>query len=160
MEEIKTGNGNFQLQKGDMIINAYTLDNGDIIVNATEMGKCFGKQPKEFLQNKETAAFIHEMRFRNSIEPVQVSFDDNGNIWFHQKLALKFAAWLSPEIAIWCEVWFKELQKLGPTIVDPEDNWIKVLLKHRQTDTAFDLTDLSFIDCTLKIMTELKNWTS
>lgn len=102
--------------------NDITFLNGeDVMVNATQMAKSFGKSPTHFLRNEQTASFISALRNRIPFDPVQVINGDKGGTWIHQKLALKFAAWLNPEFEIWIYDRIEELLKHGATALAPED---------------------------------------
>lgn len=88
----------------------FQLFGENIMVNATEMGKIFGKPPKFFLKNDNTKSFIEEcLRGENShLLGVQNEEDlvrvEHGNgTWMHRILALKFAGWLDPKFELW--VW-------------------------------------------------------
>lgn len=82
--------------------------NGNVMVNATEMAKIFGKKVEAFSRNETTQAFINEClksensRFLgvNSIDDLITSRQKSGT-WMHRVLALKFAAWLSPAFELW-----------------------------------------------------------
>lgn len=78
------------------------------MVNATEMAKIFGKLPAGFLRNETTKQFIEAcLNYANShnlnVEKEEdiVVFKQNSGTWMHRVLALKFAAWLSPEFELW-----------------------------------------------------------
>jgi hypothetical protein len=88
----------------------FQLFGGNVMVNATEMGKIFGKFPKDFLKNETTKSFIEEcLREENSpILGIQNEDDlyrvEHGvGTWMHRILALDFAAWLNPKFKLW--VW-------------------------------------------------------
>lgn len=96
-------------------------DNGDVMVNVTEMAKAFDKSPTHFLRNGQTVAFVSALRNRIPFEPVQVINGDKGGTWMHQKLALKFAAWLSSDFELWVYDRIDELVRHGVTAINPED---------------------------------------
>lgn len=80
----------------------------NVMVNATEMAKIFGKQPKDFLDNEQTKRFIKEcLKKVNSpfisVEKVEdlVRSRKKSGTWMHRILALKFAAWLNPAFELW-----------------------------------------------------------
>lgn len=83
----------------------------DHFVNASEMAKPFGKQPAHFLRLKQTQSFMLALQYANShSEVVRVeNGGKNPGTWMHEKLALKFAAWLSPEFELWV---FDRIQEL------------------------------------------------
>ena len=99
----------------------FELSNGEVMVNATQMGRSFDKSPTHFLRNEQTLAFISALRNRIPLEPVKVINGDKGGTWMHQKLALKFAAWLNPEFELWVYDRIEELIKHGATAINPED---------------------------------------
>ena len=105
----------------------FNLGNGDVMVNATEMAKPFGKTPWKWLELPSTKKFICAMSdFRSLAENELVvsvrggvNVEERGN-WFHEDVALEFARWLSPSFAIWCNDRIKELMKHGATAINPE----------------------------------------
>lgn len=84
----------------------------DVLINATQMAKPFGKQAKDWLKTQSTKEFIKTLGEVKKILPsdlVQVINGDNGGTWMHEDVALEFARWLSPKFAIWCNDRIKEL---------------------------------------------------
>jgi hypothetical protein len=81
------------------------LENTDIMINATEMGKCFGKLPKDFLGTEQTQNFISALCRKDNIPFDKVVMVSKGGknlgTWMHRKLALKFASWLSSDFELW-----------------------------------------------------------
>ena len=97
--------------------------NDNVMVNATQMAKIFGKLPKDFLKNDDTQNFIQaclrrakktaELRFLESGKKENSPFLDiksesdlvdskqKSGTWMHRILALKFAAWLDPDFEVW-----------------------------------------------------------
>ena len=80
----------------------------EMMVNATEMAKIFDKQVIAFLRNDDTKKFISEaLKSENShflgvkSEEDLVMSKQKSGTWMHRVLALKFAAWLSPEFELW-----------------------------------------------------------
>jgi hypothetical protein len=93
----------FNNQEVDFEQNDQTL-----MVNATQMGKIFGKLPKDFLINENTKSFIDEcLKKGNSpflgVEKEEdlVTSKQKSGTWMHRILALKFAAWLDPAFELW-----------------------------------------------------------
>ena len=90
------------------------------MINATEMAKVFGKTPADFLKIKQTKRFINALKFHydnlHSGKIVNViNGGPNRGTWMCERLALKFAAWLSPEFEIWVYEKILELLKQGYT---------------------------------------------
>ena len=77
------------------------------IVNATDMMKNFPeKKMNNFLRAKQTKEFIRVLKEKyskldtlKSVTVVKQGGTDQGT-WMHKILALKFAAWLSPEFEL------------------------------------------------------------
>ena len=94
-----------------------TFSNGEnVMVNATQMAKAFGKTPAFWLrteQSKRMIDAIAELQKCNSSDLVQVTYGDDGGTWMHEDVALVFAQWLSPEFYLWCNERIKELIKNG-----------------------------------------------
>lgn len=99
----------------DFIYNETTISfeqtgKDDVMVNATEMAKVFGKRVDVFLKAEHVTDFINELEltpFGGRSEPLkrdEILKTRNGvNTFFHRILALKFAAWLDIKFEIW--VW-------------------------------------------------------
>jgi len=115
--------------KGNEI--TFQLGNGETMVNATQMAKAFGKLPSEFLRLPSTVSYIEALRDKGLSLNIdtQVVTTVKGNVaggveqgtWMIRPLALKFAAWLSPEFEVWVYDRIDELTRLGATAINPED---------------------------------------
>ena len=98
-----------------------TFDKGEnLMVNATEMARPFGKTPKDWLRNQSTQDFISTLSAVRQILPtglvlVQQGGSGEQGTWMHEDVALEFARWLSPAFAIWCNDRIKELMQVGMT---------------------------------------------
>jgi hypothetical protein len=86
----------------------FEVEKNDVMVNATEMAKIFGKDVPDFLILKQTKEFINEcLKNQNSgflgIENQDGLFisKQKSGTWMHRVLALKFAAWLDPAFDLW-----------------------------------------------------------
>ena len=76
----------------------------NVMVNATEMAKLFDRRTKDFLKTDHAKAFIEVAeRALNGAHSDSKLIDNRGHmgIYFNKRLALKFAAWLSPEFEYW-----------------------------------------------------------
>lgn len=101
-----------------------TFQKGDnVMVNATQMAKSFGKEPKFWLMNQSTTDYLNELsKVRNLTLTDLVQVTKGGNnpgTWMHEDVALEFARWLSPAFAIWCNDRIKELLQYGMTAMQP-----------------------------------------
>ena len=85
----------------------FQLQKGTLLINATEMAKPFNKKPDDFLRTQQTQDYITALcQFANmrSEDVVKVEVGGtNPGTWLHQKLALRFAQWLSPEFSLWVD---------------------------------------------------------
>lgn len=83
--------------------------NGDnVMVNATQMAKVFGKKVEAFSRNENTINFINEcLKSENSRflsvknESDLIDSKQKSGTYMHRILALKFAAWLDPAFELW-----------------------------------------------------------
>lgn len=80
----------------------------NVMINATEMAKAFGKKTELFLKADHTKSFISALKLQpnggslgdeNDMEIID--FRGRNGIYFHRILALKFAAWLDPNFEVW-----------------------------------------------------------
>jgi len=86
----------------------FGFEKSNVMVNATEMAKIYGKKVNEFTSNENTKNFISaalkngNSRFLNveKEEDLIISSQKSGT-FMHRVLALKFAAWLDPDFEIW-----------------------------------------------------------
>ena len=81
---------------------------GEVMVNATEMAKAFGKRTDVFLKTDHVKAFLEVLnRPPNGGSLSSISEDQliqrkgRSGVYFNRLLALKFAAWLDPEFEVW-----------------------------------------------------------
>jgi hypothetical protein len=86
----------------------FDLTKIDMMVNATEMAKIYGKRVGDFLSNDTTQDFISVLK----LTPKSVNLDlmkeeeimitkGRSGTWMCRPLALKFAAWLDPKFEVW-----------------------------------------------------------
>ena len=124
----------------------FDLGNGDVMVNATDMARTFGKEVRQWFDNVETHAFIHALADHKGLPPQGLPTEQKrtslntsaladvypslitvvrggvpGSVqqgtWMHEDVAIEFARWLSPMFAIWCNDRIKELMKTGTTSI-------------------------------------------
>lgn len=98
----------------------------NVMINATEMAKSFGKTTKDWLRTNASSEFINSLSAVRQICPSQLVVVKKGNsnefeqgTWMHEDVALEFARWLSPAFAIWCNDRIKELLKYSMTATQP-----------------------------------------
>lgn len=89
----------------------------NVMVNATEMAKLFGKRLDVFLKAKHTQNFISFLQKENaelppnggsSVNEIITTNFKNGT-YMNEVLALKFAAWLDVEFEVWV---YKRIQEV------------------------------------------------
>lgn len=104
----------------------FETKNGQLMVNATELAKPFGKPVGNFLRLDTTKTYIRELQARYSdvnITNEDVLIINKGNnlnnerqgTWMQEELAIKFAAWLSPIFEVWVYNHIKILLRTGET---------------------------------------------
>lgn len=115
-----------------------TFKKGDnVMVNATEMAKPFGKFPKDWLRTSQAKEFISTLSAVRHICPselVKVVKGGNGEqgSWMHEDVALEFARWLAPAFAIWCNDRIKEMLNT-PRLDTPEEIMARALVVANDT---------------------------
>jgi len=97
----------------------------EVLVNATEMARYFGKQPSDWTKNKQSQEFLDSLSTVRKISVTELIVVKQGGVtqgtWMHQDVAIEFARWLSPAFAIWCNDRIKELMQFGATALKPDD---------------------------------------
>ncbi len=104
---------------------SFEFEDGNKMINATEMAKPFGKRVNDFLRLKSSKDYIFllEARYgdsRNGVKSTVLRVVHGGlpefqGTWMDEKLALKFAAWLAPEFELWVYDRIHELLLNGST---------------------------------------------
>lgn len=89
-------------------INFLANGNENVMVDATQMAKIFGKRIDVFLKTDHANDFINELEltpFGGRSEPLKreeiIKIRNGVNTFFHRILALKFAAWLDTKFELW-----------------------------------------------------------
>jgi len=106
----------------------FSFGNEDVMINATQMAKTFGKQTYEYLRLPTTIELIKAITGKSRISENQLvttrqgAPEYGGGTWMHEDIALDFAQWLSVDFKLWCNDRIKELLKHGitaiPTTID------------------------------------------
>ncbi|MCB9304114.1 MAG: KilA-N domain-containing protein [Lewinellaceae bacterium] len=105
---------------------SFEFSDGNKMINATEMARPFkGKLVADFLRLKNTKDYIlvlesrygdsHNGGKREVLRVVQGGTPELQGTWMDEKLALKFAAWLSPYFELWVYDCIQELITTGET---------------------------------------------
>ena len=107
----------------------------NVMINATEMAKMFGKRTNVFLKTDHAKAFIEELertlnggRSETIRTPYGVRIIENrsrNGVYFNEILALKFAAWLDPKFEIWVYQTIRELLTTETKVVKSSISEIK-----------------------------------
>ncbi len=102
---------------------SFEFADGFQMINASEMAKLFNKSVHSFLRSKGTQEYILllESRYANSrngttagvLRVIQGGTPELQGTWMHEKLALKFASWLSPAFELWVYDKIQELLTTG-----------------------------------------------
>lgn len=118
----------------------FEFEDGNKMINATEMAKPFKKLVADFLRLKTTKEYIEileEERYGDShiaqnseILRVIKGGDAKNRMqgtWMNEKLALKFASWLAPRFEVWVYNRIHELLTTGKTElpISPDQNIIR-----------------------------------
>lgn len=104
---------------------SFEFADGNRMINATEMARPFAKRVNNFLRMEGTKEYILvlESRYADSrngekrevLRVVQGGTPELQGTWMDEKLALKFAAWLSPYFELWVYDRIEELLLTGRT---------------------------------------------
>ncbi len=104
---------------------SFEFADGNKMINATEMAKPFGKLVGGFLRLQSTKEFIlllesryadlHNGTTTGVLRVIQGGEPEIQGTWMDEKLALKFAAWLSPAFELWVYDKIQELLTTGKT---------------------------------------------
>jgi len=81
--------------------------NADGWINGTVAATQFRKEPHEWLRLPDTERYLEGLKRRYGeipyVKTSRARADRGGGTWFHPKLAVKFARWLSVDFEIWCD---------------------------------------------------------
>ena len=142
---------------------SFFFEKSNVMVNATEMAKIFGKQVVAFMRNESTVLFIQEaLKSENShflgIEKEEDLYTSSqkAGTWMHRVLALKFAAWLSPAFEVWVYSTIENL--LFGKHVKREQSFERTIELQREMEELRDRTEKTGADFDryLEIQRELK----
>lgn len=124
----------FERNSGEQFPITFELKDGTLMVNATQMGKAFGelKKPVYFLRSKGTRGFINELKkeldengensHRSYVNEPYVTITKGRpslrGTWMHERLALKYAAWIAPSFENWVYKNINDLLRNGKVDLD------------------------------------------
>lgn len=100
-----------RIQKSNIRERLITFElNGEIMVNATEMARPFGKQPATWLRLPSANDYLNELvklrksQFDDLVITRRGGYAGSGfaGTWFHRDVTIEFARWLASAFAIWC----------------------------------------------------------
>lgn len=100
----------------------------NVMINATQMAKPFGKRPNDYLSLPSTNQLLNAITRKYGIAENQLVRTERGGLnpgtWMHEDVALDFAQWLSVDFRLWCNDRIKDLLKTGVTTVSNDDEAI------------------------------------
>ncbi len=147
--------------EGYLII--FEQNNLNILINATETAKAFGKLPKDWLKTQETKNYINAVINFYNINYDELIIIKKGNFsdgstqgtWIHQKLIIAFARWLSPEFAVWCDLTIEEILKsqIYQPIQQTQTSQLPKLTNETEQITELD----NYFMATEKLISNLQN---
>lgn len=134
----------------------------NVMLNAAQMAKPFGKKPTHWLRLDSTKAFLFALQKSKLQKSNLTEIQDNGKYqinsvyhsyygglvigqhgganpgtWMHEDVAIEFARWLNPKFAIWCNDRIKEILRGGNMPIPPKQT--KVLAKDTKTSIVSDI---------------------
>lgn len=115
--------------------NITYFNNAEVMVNATQMAKPFGKKPSDWLRLSSTKRFLQELAAMKKVPVTELvtrtkksaTEGSERNILMQEDVAMEFARWLTPAFVIWSNQRMKELMLTGQTTVDQQANETAVL---------------------------------
>ncbi len=131
----------------DQPVDFLPSGNDNVMVNATQMAKVFGREMKDFNKLESTKNFIDACLISDdsSLIGIKQRIDlmiskQNSGTWVHRILALKFAAWLDPMFEVWV---FATIDKiiLGEYREQKEATVAKIIAVHELEAKKKELTE-------------------
>jgi hypothetical protein len=131
----------------------------NVMLNATQMARPFGKRPKEWLRLLSTKEFLFALQqSKGLICPLDSKATEinstyhsyygglvigqhggaNPGTWMHEDVAIEFARWLNPKFAIWCNDRIKEILRNGNMAL-PTAKPAKVLTQDTKTSIVSEI---------------------
>lgn len=96
--------------------NTIHASRGDAWINATEMGAIFDKRPADWRRLPDAIEYLDALCRKYNVGKshfIKTQKGKGGGTWFHPKLAIPFARWLSADFAVWCDEQIHDLLSGG-----------------------------------------------
>lgn len=97
----------------------------DVMVNATQLAKIYGKRPNDYLSLPATNQLISAITRKYGISENQLviskvgSSHNGGGTWMHRLIVVDFCQWLDIDLKLWCTEKLDELMRYGMTATQP-----------------------------------------
>lgn len=95
----------------------------DVMVNATQLAKIYGKRPNDYLSLPATNQLINAITRKYGIAENQLVRTERGGIapgtWMHRLIVVDFCQWLDIDLKLWCTEKLDELMRYGMTATQP-----------------------------------------
>lgn len=95
----------------------------DVMVNATQLAKIYGKRPNDYLSLPATNQLINAITRKYGIAENQLVRTERGGIapgtWMHRLIVVDFCQWLDIDLKLWCTEKLDELMRYGMTVTQP-----------------------------------------
>lgn len=106
----------------------------DVMVNATQLAKIYGKRPAEYLRLPDTIKLISAITRKYGIAENQLIITSKGGnvsdmgkshivdkqgTWMHRLIVVDFCQWLDIDLKLWCTEKLDELMRYGMTATQP-----------------------------------------
>lgn len=97
----------------------------DVMVNATQLAKIYGKRPNDYLSLPATNQLINAITRKYGISENQLviskagSSHNGGGTWMHRLIVVDFCQWLDIDLKLWCTEKLDELMRYGITATQP-----------------------------------------
>ncbi|WP_259346923.1 phage antirepressor KilAC domain-containing protein [Bacteroides fragilis] len=95
----------------------------DVMVNATQLAKIYGKRPNDYLSLPATNQLINAITRKYGIAESQLIRTERGGTapgtWMHRLIVVDFCQWLDIDLKLWCTEKLDELMRYGMTATQP-----------------------------------------
>lgn len=104
----------------------FILQGSDVMVNATQLAKLYGKRPSDYLSLPSVNQLINAVTRKYGIADNQLVRSVKGGsdktsqgTWMHRLIILDFCQWLDIDLKLWCTEKLDELLRYGMTATAP-----------------------------------------